>query len=268
LTDDQIQSAVTAAIESAVSFIESEIAPIRIKCQRYVDGKVDLPAEIGRSKVISTKVRDAVRAVKPSLMRTFLQTDKPVEFIPTGPEDVAEAEQKTAFVNLKFWQNDGYRLLLAAFEDALVKKAGIIKASYEESEAVETERYTGLTDDMLTVLVEDDEVDVAQHAAEIALIDGMEITLHEVVIERRKLRGDFVLSPVPPEEFFVNSRARSLDDCTICGHSTEMTVSDLVAMGVPFETAAELDTESQDTEDFERRQYDDENDGTVDPSMI
>ena len=52
---------------------------------------MDLESEDGRSRVVATKVRDTIRMVKPVLMRTFLQSDKPVEFVPRGPEDVAAA---------------------------------------------------------------------------------------------------------------------------------------------------------------------------------
>ena len=47
----------------AVDFVESEITN-RIKAQRYFDGEVDIGYEDGRSKCVSTKVRDVVRAVK------------------------------------------------------------------------------------------------------------------------------------------------------------------------------------------------------------
>jgi hypothetical protein len=67
----EIESIVQAAIGDAVDFVESEISQDRIKAQRYYDGRVDIGHEDGRSKVVSTKVRDTVRAVKPSLMRVF-----------------------------------------------------------------------------------------------------------------------------------------------------------------------------------------------------
>ena len=88
---EEIQGIVTDAIQNAVDFVESEITDIRIKSQRYMDGEVDIGFEKGRSKVTSTKVRDVIRAVKPSIMRVFLSSSKPVEYVPKGPEDVALA---------------------------------------------------------------------------------------------------------------------------------------------------------------------------------
>jgi hypothetical protein len=65
LDDDQIEQIAATAVRGAVDFIDTEISPIRIKAQRYYDGEVDLGYETGRSKVVSTKVRDTIRAIKP-----------------------------------------------------------------------------------------------------------------------------------------------------------------------------------------------------------
>ena len=98
----KIEGIVQNAVQDAVDFIESEIAEDRIKAQRYFDGEVDIGQEDGRSKVVATKVRDTVRAIKPSLMRVFLSTDKPVEYVPKGPEDVATAQMATQYMHWAF----------------------------------------------------------------------------------------------------------------------------------------------------------------------
>ena len=125
LDEVQIESIVSKAIEDAQDFIDSEVAPQRIKAQRYFDGEVDIGYEDGRSRVVATKCREVVRGMKPSIQRIFLSNEKPVEFVPRGPEDVAMAEQATQFVSYKFQQHNGYRILSDVFQDAMVKKAGI-----------------------------------------------------------------------------------------------------------------------------------------------
>jgi hypothetical protein len=128
LTDNQIQSIVKNAIDNCVDFVDSEIAPDRIKAQRYFEGEVDIGQEEGRSGIVATKVRDVIRSIKPSLMRVFLQTDRAVEFIPSGPEHVQFAEQATKYINYKFEELKGYKALADVIHDALLKKNGIIKA--------------------------------------------------------------------------------------------------------------------------------------------
>lgn len=71
-TDEDLQRMISVAVTDAIEFINRDIAPVRIKAQEYFDGKVDIGEEEGRSKVVATKVRDTIRAVKPSLMRIFL----------------------------------------------------------------------------------------------------------------------------------------------------------------------------------------------------
>ena len=120
LDDDDIKNIAADAVDNAEDFINSEIVDDRLKAQRYFDGSVDIGEEDGRSKVVSTKIRDKIRAIKPSLMRVFLTTDKPVEFSPMGAEDAQFAEQATKYVNYKFNQLNGYRVLSDAFQDSLL----------------------------------------------------------------------------------------------------------------------------------------------------
>jgi len=99
MTEDEIQEIGSSAVKSAISFVESEIADARIKSQRYFEGEVDIGQEDGRSKIVSTKVRDTIRAIKPSLMRVFLSSENAVEFVPSSQEDIKGAEQATKYTN-------------------------------------------------------------------------------------------------------------------------------------------------------------------------
>ena len=278
-TRTEIESIVQAAIGAAVDFVESEISQNRIKAQRYYDGKVDIGHESGRSKVVATKVRDTVRAVKPSLMRIFLSTAKPVEFTPKGPEDVAAAEQATSFMHHEFERLNGYRVLNDVFHDALVKKQGIAKAYWMTYPTAEIFTFSDLSDDEYTYLLDADDVTVIEHSVEYSMdIDqsGMEVEApaHSVKISRQKEKGELCIESVPPEEFFINRDARNLKDAYIVAHRTEMRAGDLIAMGFEPEDILKLGSldsgsEMTEAEVFERRGYSsDQSDQDVnDPSM-
>ena len=278
-TRTEIESIVQAAIGAAVDFVESEISQNRIKAQRYYDGKVDIGHESGRSKVVATKVRDTVRAVKPSLMRIFLSTAKPVEFTPKGPEDVAAAEQATSFMHHEFERLNGYRVLNDVFHDALVKKQGIAKAYWMTYPTAEIFTFSDLSDDEYTYLLDADDVTVIEHSVEYSMeIDqsGMEVEApaHSVKISRQKEKGELCIESVPPEEFFINRDARTLQDAYIVAHRTEMRAGDLIAMGFEPEDILKLGSldsgsEMTEAEVFERRGYSsDQSDQDVnDPSM-
>ena len=262
----EVEGIVQTAISDAVDFVESEISDERIKAQRYYDGEVDLGYEDGRSKVVATKVRDTIRAVKPSLMRIFLSTAKPVEYVPNGPEDVAMAEQATEFMHHEFTRLNGYRVMNDAFQDALVKKQGIVKAYWMTYPEAEIYTFTDLSDDEYTYLIDDDDVSVIEHSVEVSIeLDEagveMEMPIHSVKLNRQKENGELCIESVPPEEFFVNSDARSLKDAYIVAHRTDMRAGDLIAMGYDPEVVLDLDSfedgsDMTDAEVLERRGYD------------
>jgi hypothetical protein len=275
----EVESIVQDAIEDAVSFVEGEISEERIKAQRYYDGEVDLGYEKGRSKVVATKVRDTIRAVKPSLMRIFLSTAKPVEYVPNGPEDVAMAEQATEFMHHEFTRLNGYSVMNDAFQDALVKKQGIVKAYWMTYPEAEIYTFTDLSDDEYTYLVDDDDVTVIEHTAEMSIgMDemGMEMEMptHSVKLSRQKEKGELCIESVPPEEFFVDRDARNLKDAYISAHRTEMRAGDLIAMGYDPAVVLNLDSFSSgsdmaETEVFERQGYDTDSsdESEQDPAM-
>ena len=282
---DDVEAIARAAVTNAVDFVESNIALDRIKAQRYYDGETDIGHEEGRSKVVATKVRDTIRAIKPSLMRVFLSTDKPVEYVPTNPQDAPAAEQATSYVSKLFNEVGGYRIINDAFHDALLKRSGIVKAywdTYEESEIYE---YSNLTDEEYSVIVNDDEVTVIEHemteSMEVEMSPEMglgmpqyEPAMHYLKISRKCEYGKLCIESIPPEEFFVDENAKSIDQAYVCVHRTEMRVGDLVAMGYDFDEVAELtglqySDSFSETEDFYRRGYDQDHDdeNVLDPSM-
>ena len=279
MTRLQVEGIVQNAIEDAVDFIESEISDERIKAQRYYDGEVDIGYEDGRSKVVATKVRDTIRAVKPSLMRIFLSSSKPVEYTPKGPEDVAAAEQATSYMHYEFNRQNGYRVLNDAFHDALVKKQGIVKAYWLMTPIAKIYTYSDLSDDEFTYLVADDGVTVLEHTVEYAAaMDPMgmqvEAAVHSVKISREEESGELRVESVPPEEFFIDRNARNLEDAYVVAHRTDMRVGDLIAMGYDPDVVSNLDSfdagsEVTEAEVFARRGYaeDYSDEDAQDPSM-
>lgn len=274
MSEDEINGAVRHAIQGAVDFIESEVSEDRIKAQRYFNGEVDLEHEEGRSQVVATKVRDTVRMVKPVLMRVFLQAENPVEFVPRGQEDIAGAEQATKYVSWKFNESDGYSLLYDVFHDALIKKAGVAKVWWDETEDIEFDDYSNLTPEQFALIQQDDDVEILeQEERQDITPEGFPITLYDVKVALTKKGGCLKSKSIAPEDFFVNSSATCIEDALVCGDRTEMVVGDLVEMGYDFDEVYALagtdESIMDDEADFVRRGYSDEWDDEAvnDPSM-
>ena len=282
LSENEIQNTVTSAVREAVDFVETEVSPDRIKAQKYFDGKSVVDFEEGRSRVVATKVRDTIRAIKPALMRVFLQSDKPVEFIPNTPQAVMGADQATKYAKYIFERNNGFRILSDVFHDALIKKVGVAKVYYDEVQHVEIDEYSDLTPEQLAFIENDPESEVLSQEETIiaeAVIDemGMEIqprmASYNLRVARTSTKGQIKIQSVAPEDFFVDRMAVSIDDCYVCGHTSEARVGDLVAMGFDFETVYNLggaaDGTVDDEEELARRGWDDTDDdeNAADPSM-
>lgn len=278
MTDDDIQNIASDAVTDAIDFVESEIAEDRIKAQRYFDGEVDIGEEDGRSTIVSTKVRDTIRNIKPSLMRVFLSNQNFVQFVPRNPQEVQQAETATQYVHSEFTEKNGYRVISDAFHDALLKKAGVVKVYWDEYTESQTYTLTNLSEAEMMVVVNDPDVEVMEQGMETSMsMDefGAEIEtpVYNLRVAHYKKGGKLCVESVPPEEFFVSRSARSLDDAYCVGHRTEMRVSDLVAMGYDFEMVSNLsgitDYDSMaEAEDFERRGYDQvKEEDILDPSM-
>ncbi len=276
MDDKTVEGIIQKAVEDAVDFIEAEITEPRLKSQRYYDGEVDIGYEEGRSRVVATKCREVVKSLKPSIQRVFLSTENVVEFVPRMPEDVEMCEQMTKFANYKFMQNNGYRLLNDVFQDAMVKKTGIAKVMYEDISKSEIHEAHNLTDDEFTFLTEPDNVTILEHTKNTSGSmdeEGIEIetVIHDVKLSVEQTSGDITITSIPPEEFFVDRNARSIDDFFVIGHRTDMTIGDLLAMGFEHDEVHNLQGNMATFEaesEFERRNYavDEDEDESVDPT--
>lgn len=293
MTEDDIEAIAGQAVDDAIAFIDDEIAPRRIKAQRYFNGEVDIGSEEGRSVVVATKVRDTVRAVKPSIQRIFMTSDRPVEFIPSGPEDVASMEQAGTYAAAKFRQNNGYKILRDATHDALVNITGFTKTYREEYEKPTVYDFTDLDDnqyqavladegvelirettrpDEATIALMEQQVQMAQQAAQQAAAAGQQVDpsqipqmpevlpqLHDIRVMRRNASGKLCIDTIPPEEFFIDRNARSDVDFYVIGHRTDMRAADVIAMGIDEDVVMELDLggapDMRDQEEEERRRY-------------
>ncbi|QTC88101.1 portal protein [Brevundimonas pondensis] len=228
MDDSQLQSIVAAEIADAVSFIDDDIGPQRVRAVDYYFGRPFGDEEPGRSQIVSRDVHDMISAAMPSLMRIFFGPENVVEFEPYGPEDVDEAEQKTDYVNyIVTTDNDGFEIFYAVLKNALREKVGITKTWWDNSEEVCTRSYTGLDEDGLTLLLED-----LNKARKAELVESSEDEAGlSVRIKLTRPVDKVCIEAIPPEEFLISRDARSLDEAAFKAHRTTKTVSDLIALG-------------------------------------
>ena len=244
MDEDELQTVVSAYISDAIQYIDDDISPVRAESTRYYRGDPFGNEVEGRSQVVSRDVRDSVQAVLPSMMRVFFGSEKVVEFVPRTESDVAMAEQATDYLNYILRQdNDAISIFYSVFKDALMNKGGFVKWWWDDSVEVHTHSFEGLDEGSLGLLLEEDGVEAVSVESvpapgitdeQIAMMEaqGMPVPqIYNVEIKRRRKKNQVRVETMPPEEFFVDAAATSLDDAMVVGHRTMSTVSDLVALG-------------------------------------
>jgi hypothetical protein len=227
----------------------------RLRAVEYYQGEMkDMPADKGRSSVVSRDVRATIKKVLPSVMRTILGNDRVVEYQPAKPEDEQFVDQATDYINsVVLPECDGHKAIEDAIHEALLQRNGILHIEWETKQVVRVSDHTGLTEDALAELVADDSVTVLEHGAEDALVDGMSVPLHNVTIKRIEAAGRVVVSAVPSERFLIHPDAVTLEDSVIVGSKTQVRRSDLVAMGYDRDVVMGLAESGDETDDDNER---------------
>ena len=277
--DIEFHGIVRNEIESAVNYHDTELSSDRIETMDYYLGEPFGNELDGRSAVVSSDVADTVEAMLPSLMKIFTASGDFVRFAPRGPEDVEAADQATDYVNFILnSDNNGFVILHNFLKDALLFKYGVVKSYYDETETVTEDSYIGLTEDELTALLADPDIEVVEQEMESmgedqVLPDGTVLPApmtFDVRVKKTERDGRVCVENIPPEEFLFNRRAKSMDDCRFAAHRTRLPASDLIAMGYDRELVEsnagfnEVDDERQERfEDLESGQED----STLDPSQ-
>ena len=251
MSEEELQGVISAEITDAISFIDDDIGGNRALATEYYYGQPFGDEEDGRSQVVSMDVRDTVQGILPSLMRIFFGPERVVEFAPQGPEDIQSAEQATDYVDFIFKRdNPGFKILHSAFKDALVRKCGIVKYWWDESVEVKAESFSMLDEQTMMFLTQDPDIEISavreypipgmteQNAAQGIMTPPP--MMYDVEIKRRIKSGKVKIESLPPEEFLIDRRAKSIEDATFVGHRTMKTVSDLVAMGYDYDEMVEV----------------------------
>jgi len=254
--EDEFQSVVSSEIEDAVTYIDTDLSPARAQATSYYRGDPFGNEQEGQSRVVATEVRDTVNAMLPSIMRVFFGSERVVEYVPRGPEDVASAEQASDYANYILSQdNPGFTILYGTFKDALVRRCGIVKAWWAKNTTVRTEKYTGLDEGTVmllqqepnaevTVITQYDDPNVTEPQIGMDPETGQPIMMpipqmFDVEIKRIIEDGKVYVEGVPPEEFLMDRNARSIETAAFVGHRKMATVAELIEMGYDEELVME-----------------------------
>tara|TARA_R100001530_G_scaffold93612_1_gene64924 strand:+ start:1659 stop:3842 length:2184 start_codon:yes stop_codon:yes gene_type:complete len=269
LVDSEIASILQSEISSSLGYIGSDVTTQRQKSLEYYFGEPFGNEQEGRSQVVSTDVSDVIESILPTLLRTFAASDDVVRCDPVTAEDEEVAKQASDYLNYVFNKdNDGFVALYTLFKDALIQKNGIAKIYWNTSEKREQETYEKLSEDEYIMLIDEDGVEVKEHTeyadqdAITAKQKMMEQTddpmlmqqiedaptpmLHDCVIVRIETYGKVKIETIPPEEFLIERRAKSLQDANFIAHRTTATRTELIEAGFDEDIVNKLPSDVAD----------------------
>lgn len=233
MSDDEFHAVVKAAITDAQQYVDMELSTDRATATDYYHGKPFGGEMAGRSQVVLSEVRDAIIGACPSIIRILHGPEHVVEVVPRRADAVEMAAQATDYLRYVYEEdNHGLLVTLSTLKDGLLKKLGVVKWGMEEKPVVRAVPYVGISREELAALVGDDRVEVTRAAERSDGLLDVELTVTDA-------EARLWVMPVPPDDFYWNREARSLDDAILVGNRARLTRGELRAMGISDEALEE-----------------------------
>lgn len=280
LTEDQLKVLIDTELRQSYGYGSGKLEQQRRRAEYFflAEPKEELapPAIEGRSRVVDTTVRNTVLGMEGPLLKTFYGSDNIFEFEETKPEDAPKAKLISEYVNHVFRRvNPGYTITATWIREALMQKVGIVKVWWDPSDIESREDYTGQTLEQVTLLLDDDELEIIDQKAyededaakqQQAMLSKMEQQLaamaqqaqtnpqaaqqlqgaqaqyeqakaqpapqlYDISVKRTKSGGRVRIENVPPEEFLISKRAKSIAESPFTAHRFQRTIAELKAQG-------------------------------------
>lgn len=198
----------------------------------------------GLSTVVSRDTMEAIESVMPPLVRPFVAGEEVVSFEPIEKSDTDSTQQATDYVNHVFRRHNGVLdVAQTGLKDGLLFRLGVAKTVMEECEEGGPETFEGMTLEELEAL----------NGREIAGdVEQDDDGLFTATVAPKKVKK-FRVYIIAPDEFLHEERLASIDQATFLGHSKQITLGELIDMGIAPEKAQALSSGRPDDEEADDR---------------
>ena len=277
MTEEQLKSLLDNYIDDSTSAYEEVDCDVK-KATDYYMGRPYGNEVSGKSSVTTREVAESVDGALPQLLKIFTQSVDVVEFTPQNDGDANVAENVTQYVNHIFNKdNSGAIIMHNWFWDALVNKVGVVKAYWDTKEDTTEEEYFGLSQEELTMLMQEDSVEIVEQEevpgelVEVGTdpMTGEPLTqpspmTYNVRLQKTSDASRVKIENVPATEFIIDRHSDCIDEARFVAQRKMVTRADLVALGYDKTIVDELTTEDDVTDDTFSRNTDINN---TDPSQ-
>lgn len=277
LADDDLLTITTQFIEEANAYLDEQVTHEREKALNYYKGHnpYNLPLVEGRSKMVSTDVRDAVEWILPDLVKIFTGGDRVMTIEPQGDEDTFDAGAAEDWANFVIMrQNNGFLNTYTWLKDALLSKTGFLKQYWKTEEYRERQEYENLSQEEFEFLKKAEDFDIVDSEERLFAVDETgqpyevakdspeadeatrvySVSGYQIIEESR-----IVEEPVPPENvLFLPDTQWIPHRCRFVAIESEQTIGDIRALGydVPDDIVGEQITRDEWNSEHQARRHD------------
>ena len=197
----------------------------------------------GLSTVVSRDTMEAIESVMPPLVRPFVAGEEVVSFEPIEKSDTESTQQATDYINHVFRRHNGVLdVAQTGLKDGLLFRLGVAKTVMEECEEGGPETFADMTPEELEALK-------ARGIAGDVVDDDGKFT---ATVAPRKVKK-FRVYIIAPDEFLHEERLASIGQATFLGHSKQITLGELIDMGIAPDKAQALRSGRPDDEESDIR---------------
>lgn len=237
-SDEELIDLLDRRIKNAVGYLDSELKDERLTVIDYMQGDEPKQTRKGGSQFVSQDVYDSVGAMAAQVIETFSSSQQLVRFAPQGKEDEVRARAMTSVAAyVLFRQNPGYTIISDVVNDGLTSRLGVAKAWWEKAEEICEYSFEGLTENEVAVQALQGSYELDQDSIEEdgESQDGQPLYKGRMSVLEDK--SQVQIAVIPPNEFLVSKRARSLEEASFVAHRVAKSKAELKAMakeeGIP-----------------------------------
>jgi len=261
IDENKLKAYLESEIDDSIGYLETETTDQRQEALQYYLREHYGNEVAGRSQIVTGEVAEVIDGAIPQIMKTFTTSKDAVVFEPVNEGDEETAEQATAYVNHIFYKdNNGFEIMHDWFKDALLQKVGVVKAYWDDSKDVTTEKYYDLNEDELAMIcirrgsrsriskknneetIEQEPQPAIDPMTGQPMMDEMGMPMmmevppiiniyYNIKCKRTKDYSKIKIENVAPEEFLIDKRATTIEDADFVAQRSIVTRSDLIAMG-------------------------------------
>lgn len=185
------------------------------------------------SQVVASDHYELVESDMPAYARVFLGSGDIMKFIPFGPNDVQECEEKTKYANyLIRCQRDSFKILHDLLKEPGFSKCSVAHYYIEDVTKAEYVRYENLTDVELAAVMKSLESEKNVEKVEVeSRYDADSEDRFSVRFRVIKKTKKTTITPVKTSAFIISRGSSNKDSATIVGHVSTKSKGQLIAEG-------------------------------------